>query len=64
MYEKIDQGILKETAQLAIAVGEQRREKLKRMKEAFKEGNEDRAIKIARELCGLESCHENTDTCC
>jgi hypothetical protein len=64
MYEKIDQDILKETAELAIAVGKERREKLKRMKKALKDGNEDRAITIARELCGLETAHENTDTCC
>ncbi len=64
MFEKIDKVILKETAELAIQVGNNRREKLRLMKKAFEEGNENEAIAIARDLCGLEAQNEETDTCC
>lgn len=61
MYEHMDRGMLKETAELAIQIGQRRKEKLRLMREALNDGNDQRVVQIARDLCGLER-YENTDT--
>jgi len=64
MYQELDKGILKETAKLAIKIGQNRKEKLQLMKEALDDGNESRVIEIAKELCGMEMENERSDSGC